>query len=131
MVVDSFELLSLHWFTHSLYIAFRMADVFIISSNKLSENNMQPFTNSNDGAIVNEKSICPKISTTSIAINQLEYNVLSEESRCRTNSTSGFASDITSLGDMETEKNCLERPSKLSILLYLIHIHFLFVTDIL
>ena len=89
-----------------------MAKVFIVSSNKLSENNLQPFPNTNDDAIMNEENIGLKISTTSIAINQLEYNVLSEESRCRTNSTSGFESEITSLGDTETVKNYLERPGR-------------------
>ena len=108
LVVDSFELLSLHCLPHSL----KMADVFMVCSNKLSENDMQPFPNSNDDAMMNERTRGSKVLTTSITINQLEYNVLSEESRCRTNSTSGFESDITSLGDMETEKNCLERPGE-------------------
>ena len=89
-----------------------MADIFIVSHRKHSDAKMQPFQNSNNDAIIDESNRDSKVSDASIAISVLECNVLSEGSRCRTNITSGYDSDETSLKDMEIAVHHLETPGK-------------------
>lgn len=89
-----------------------MADVFIISRSNSSEINMQSFSNSNNDAIIDKSNRGSKVSDASIAFSELEYNVSSAGSRCRTNLTSGYDSDDTSLRDMDIAIHQLERTGK-------------------